>query len=174
MKIGGVEVTAPSKEFEVFPRDQGDIVIWAQALSDTEEFEGLCPMPNPPGRRTKHGWEPNPEDETYKQQVIRRNEQQIAYIVIKSLEPSDIEWDNVDINNPKTWLGWREELKEAGFTSVEINRIVNLVWAANGLDEEKIKAARESFLAGQQKEADESSSHLSDQESTPSGQPATG
>jgi methionine-S-sulfoxide reductase len=67
MKIGGVKVTGPAEQLLVIPRDEGPLVFRARALPDMNEFEALCPVPQPPGSLTKDGWVPNPNDPTYKQ-----------------------------------------------------------------------------------------------------------
>jgi hypothetical protein len=68
---------------------------------------------------------------------------------LRSLEPSNIEWETVDIDDPGTWLNWDVELKAAGISDVEGQRIINLVMAANSLDEKKVEEARQAFLLGQ-------------------------
>jgi len=148
MKIGGVQVTA-SEETLVLPREGGDIVIKAQAYRIGDEFDKRCPLPTPPMVTTKDGPAPDFSDKHYKAAITVRDERRFAYLVLKSIEPSDIEWETVDIDKPATWDKWGDELMDAGLTEVEVNRIVNAVLAANSLDEEKIKQARERFLRGQ-------------------------
>ena len=147
MKIGDVEVT-PNEEVLVLPRPSKDIVIRAKALTSMDEFEALCPAPKAPGIRTKEGFRPDTEDETYRGLVSLYNQQRMHFLVINSLEPSEITWEKVKSDNPSTWSLWSEELKEAGLSDVECGRIIRCVLAANSLDEEKIKAAREVFLRG--------------------------
>jgi hypothetical protein len=173
MKIGGIEIKGPAEEVLVLPRlDGDDIVIHAIAVSDMDEFEALCPVPKPPGIRTKAGWTPNENDKTYKEQVTQHGEMRFAYMVLKSLEPSEIEWENVDSDNPATWLGWQDELKEAGISTTEVNRIIVCVMQANALDEAKLKEAREVFLRGPVQEQSESYGPATELENTPSGDPA--
>jgi hypothetical protein len=68
---------------------------------------------------------------------------------LKSIEPSQIEWETVDMDKPTTWPKWVDELQENGLSEVEVGRIINAVLAANSLDEKKIEEARKSFLHGQ-------------------------
>jgi hypothetical protein len=93
-------------------------------------------------------------------------------MVIRSLEPSEIEWDTVDPDNPSTWLNWDRDMKSAGLSQVECNRILQLVFQANCLDEAKLQKAREAFLLGQQPVPSEFSGPNTEPESTPSGEPA--
>jgi hypothetical protein len=156
MKIGGILISnKPHEEILVLPRGTSQIVIRAQAILDLDIFDTLCPSPKPPGKLTKDGFIPDNNDETYRQTLARHNEKRTAYMVIKSLEPSNIEWDSVDIDNPKTWINYINDFRTAGFSSIEINRIVATVMSANALDESKLEQARKLFLAGQAKELEE-------------------
>ncbi len=148
MRISGIEVTG-SEALLVLPRDKGDIPIKAIAVSITEEFNEKCPAPVAPMLQTKDGNKPDLKDKDFKVAVSRRDDMRFALMCIRSLEPSDIEWGEVSVDVPSTWLKWREELIAEGLSEVECNRIVGLVLEANALDESKIKAARENFLLGQ-------------------------
>jgi len=149
MKIGGVEVQT-SEEILVLPRSLGeDIIIRAKPVKINEEFEKRIPEPTPPNVRTKSGSEPDYSDENYKKALKIRNEQRLNFLIIKSLEPSEIEWEEVNIDTPGTWSKWSKELIEAGISEIELNRITDAVMSANSLDEEKIEEARKSFLHGQ-------------------------
>lgn len=149
MKIGGIQVS-PCEEILVLPRSSGDdIVIRAKAVSISDDFNKLVPEPTPPNIRTKDGSKPDHKDKNYLDAVSIRDDQRFAFLVIRSLEPSKIEWEKVDEKNPSTWLKWKEDFKEGGLSEVEINRITNAVMIANSLDEEKIEEARKAFLRGQ-------------------------
>ena len=149
MKIGGVQVS-PCEELLVLPRsDSEDIVIRAKAVRINEEFDKLVPMPVAPNVRTKDGSKPDHKDKNYKKAVEIRDNQRFAFMVIKSLEPSEIEWEKVSLEQPNTWIKWKEELMDAGISEIETNRIVNAVMSANSLDEAKIEEARKNFLHGQ-------------------------
>ena len=89
------------------------------------------------------------ETRDYKRAVTVRNELRFAFMIIRSLEPSNIEWGEVDLEKPSTWTKWDDELKKAGLSETDVNRVVGAVMIANSLDEDKIKEAREAFLRGQ-------------------------
>lgn len=148
MKIGGKKVTK-NHEILVLPRPGGDLVIKAHAVSINPEFEKKCPPANPPIVTTKEGSRPDFTDKEYKRSEAIRDSRRFALMVLRSIEPSEIEWETVDIDNPSTWENWQSEMTEAGLSEVEITRIINTVLTANSLDEEKIKEAREAFLRGQ-------------------------
>jgi len=148
MKIGGVTVTK-CEELLVLPRTDGNLPFRAKAVSINDEFDKLVPLPVAPMLQTKDGKKPDYTDKNYLEASGIRDEQRYAYMVICSLEPSNIEWETVKLKEPNTWLKWSDELTAEGISEIEINRISNLVMAANSLDERKIEAALKDFLRGQ-------------------------
>ena len=173
MKIAGIDPgTLPAEEVLVLPRGEEQIVFRARGLADMEEFDKLCPEPQPPVRLTQAGKEPNEEDANWRSAMLAHGRRRVAYMVVKSLEPSEIEWDTVDPDNPKTWTNYADDLRQAGFSQVEVNRITQLVWEANCLDEAKLEQARAVFRRGQQHKS-ASSGPSTEPESTPSGELAS-
>jgi len=173
MKIGGVEVTK-CEEVLVLPRTNGpDIVFRAEAVVSMDEFEALCPPPEIPKRVVRGGTEANPDSPGYREQLANWSNRRFDYLVVKSLEPSDIEWSKVNMDKPSTWKLWQAEFKDAGISENECKRIINLVLAANSLDERKLQEARETFLRGQGVEKGAFSGQSTEPESTSSGQPAS-
>jgi hypothetical protein len=149
MKIGGIDPKSlPAEEVLVLPRGDQRIVIRARGLENMEEFKSLSPEPAPPGKLTKDGWVPDTEDAGYKSVLTEYNKRRLAYMVVHSLEPSQIEWDTVKLENPATWINWEADLKAGGLSQVECNRILALVFEANCLDEAKLQKARSFFLQG--------------------------
>lgn len=174
MKIGGKEVTKPQEELLVLPRGDDCIVIRARAVDNMDEFEKLCPEPTPPGKFVPgEGHVPNPNDKNYKSVMETYQRKRLAFMVISTLQPSEIEWDKVDMYDPSTWLSWEQELRDAGITQIEINRIYQLVIEANALSEAKLQAARDSFLRGRQQVANDTSGPSTEPVSTPSGEPVS-
>ena len=110
-------------------------------------------------------------DPTYKQVLKAWADQRLGYMVMKSLEPSQIEWDTVVESDPRSWRNWSTDLRNGGLSDTECQRVMNLVLEANCLDEAKLKKAREVFLAGEAAKV-ASSGLPTGQESTQSGAPA--
>jgi hypothetical protein len=157
MKIGGV-VVSKCEEILVLPRSDGDdIPFRAKAVAINDEFNKLVPEPVAPMVLKKGGKAPDYTDKDYLLACGHRDAQRFAFMCIKSLEPSDIEWEKVDLKSPGTWTGWDKELTEAGLSEVEVQRVVGLVMVANSLDENKIEQARKDFLLGQGAQPGESS-----------------
>lgn len=175
MRIGGIDPkTLPTEEILVLPRGDQQLVFRAIGLPNMDEFNKLCPEPQPPGKLTRDGFVPNTDDDNYKSVLASYNKRRTAYMIVKSLEPSQIEWDTVDLSNPSTWAHWDQDLRNGGLSQVEINRIVQLVFEANCLDEDKLKKAREVFQRGQQLAPVASSGPSTERVPTPSGEPAQG
>jgi hypothetical protein len=175
MKIAGVDPTTLCNEVVlVLPRGNESIIFRARGLKDMEEFNALCPQPKPPGKLTKDGWVPDNNDPTYQQVIGEWAKKRFGYMVVKSLEPSEIEWDTVKADDPRTWANWEKDLKEGGLTQIECNRVAGLVLEANALDEEKLQKAREVFQRGRAPMPPEFSGPATAPANTPSGAPAKG
>lgn len=176
MKLEGKKLAGPNIETIVLPRGDGEpIVFHAQAVMDFEPFNQLCPRPKPQtilkrgGQRSQ-----NTEDPKYKTAVDEYGRKRFAWIILTSLRQGTptLEWETVDYDNQNTWLGYEKELREAGFSDVEIGRIHRGCLIANALDDEKLDEARQAFLLSRQALADPSSSPEDGLNSTESGEPA--
>jgi hypothetical protein len=175
VKIGGIDPTTLSREFLlVLPRGDTQLVFRAHGLKDMSEFSTICPAPKPPGKLTKDGFIPNTNDPSYQQLLTMWGTKRLGYMAVKSLEPSEITWDTVDIANPATWGNWETDLKNGGLNQFEVNRVTGLVLEANSLDDDKIERARKLFLAGLEQAAAVSSGLQTEPANTSSGEPANG
>jgi hypothetical protein len=119
-----------------------------KAITAYEDFEKVCPAPVPPkvmlpGGKTSE----NIEAPEFKKALEDYANKQTNWMYIKSLEPSNIGWDTVNIADPSTYENWEKDLLKAGLTQIEITRIKNGCLKAQGLDSEKIEKAKKSFLA---------------------------
>lgn len=151
MKLHGEILDIPNVKIIPIIRDTGTIYLKAAPVRSFDEFLQVCPIPEPPMRELPGGEKkPMVEAKEYKAALAERNRQMLHYMIIKSLEATEtLEWETVDLNDPSTYKNYADELMKAGFTAIEVTRIVNAVMATNSLDEEAIDKARESFLAGQ-------------------------
>jgi len=175
MKIAGIDPNSLSREtILVLPRGDSQIVFRAKGLKDMSEFNAICPLPKPPGKLTKDGFVPHTNDPTYQQVLTQWSVKRLGYMAIRTLEPTEIEWDTADIANPATWGNWETDLKNAGLSQFECNRITGLVLEANSLDDDKIEKARTVFLAGQEQAAASNSGPQTAPANIPSGVPVNG
>jgi hypothetical protein len=152
MKYKGRDKFGPNEQFIVIPRQEGNVVFRAKAVTDISEYTKSYPKPEPlikqiPGKAPA----PDTNDPKYKQLLTEWSRNLGNWIELKSLEATgpELTWDTVDMGNPETWKNWTEELKEAGFLVSEINKVVDLINKANGFDDSVYEEATESFLAGQ-------------------------
>lgn len=170
MKIKGVKVEGVNVEIIAIPRggDKPDIVFHAAAILDYEPFNKLCPEPKPPVKMVKGGGkEYNLEDVSYKDALKIHSEKRIAWMVIQSLKATpDLEWETVKEGEHRTWTNYEKELKDSGFSAIEIQRIVVGVMSANCLNEARIDEARENFLRGRQVPQDDTSGQSTEPPST--------
>ena len=154
MKIAGTDPKLlPPEQVLVLPRLGGAITFLARGIPDMDEFLKLCPEPMPASILTPDGAKADTTAPNYLSDLKGHNQKRWAYMVVKSLEPSNIEWDTVVLDQPATWANWSTDMKNSGLTQSECNRVFNLMLEANSLDEDKLQKAREVFLLGRQKDA---------------------
>lgn len=172
MRIDGKKITEPHYELLVLPRPSGDIAIKAGAVISMDEFDKLCPVPKAPMKIMKGGKkEEDLQSPLHRQRIQDHGKKRLGYMLIKSLESTEnLEWEILNAADPNTWDKWEKELKDSGFSEMEIMRIIQTVMRANCLDEERLEEARSNFLLTQS-ELEQSSSLLDGQDSMPFGGP---
>jgi hypothetical protein len=149
--VGGVEASAIQELPPlVLRRGETFLVFRARGVENLDEFNSLCPPIDPKtyGRVGKHGWELDPDAPALRDAITQRNIKHYQYLVIKTLEPSQIDWDKINLHDPDTWKFLDDELRGV-LSYTEINALLALVDEANALDPEKLEANRESFLLQQ-------------------------
>jgi hypothetical protein len=153
MKMQGHTFDSPNVEICAIPRGNGkpDVIFLAKAVLSYEEFDAICPRPKPPLQRMPgNKLVENAQDPTYLSEVDKYGEYRLAWLILKSLEGTEgLEWDTIDMKNPKTWMNYQDELKAAFFSNMEINRIQQAVFDANAVNEARVNEARENFVRGQ-------------------------
>ena len=176
MKYKGQKIEGPNEEIIIIPRGTGDdIVLTARAVLDFKEFDDLITVPKPPMRMTRGESKHTPllNDPKYKKEMDLYNQLRLSWLILTSLKATeDLEWETVDMFDSGTWNNYDEEMRDSGFSNVEIGRIIDGVMIANSLSQEKIDEARKHFLAGQREAAEASSSRLVEAKTTQSGEPA--
>jgi hypothetical protein len=173
MKIHG-KVIKSCEEVVVIPRADGNIVFRARLVSEFNDYNTLFPPPNPP-QILRPGGEriSDISDKEYIDARTKWAENKSNWLILKSLEATEgLEWETVDMTNPNTWANYRKELESSGFSVIEITRIIMITINANGLNQTKIDEATAAFLAIQAKELENVSFHVSELNSTVSGEPA--
>lgn len=179
MKLNGQVVKGRNRVVIAIPRptrEEGDLIFIAEAVEGYGPFERLVKEPKPPAKvkpdkTTIYDY----NDQSYIIQLGLYNKKRIGWLILESLKATPgLEWDTVNMADPETYPNWERELKAADLNQFEVNRVLNGVFEANCLNEGLVQAARESFLRGMEEERRKSSGQSTEQESTPSGEPANG
>ena len=174
MKFKGQKALGPKPEYIVIPRGDDNIVFIAKPILDYSGFEAICPRPVPPGILFPDGRKgqdlESPEFRAKLQDYITLRTD--WYIINALRDTPEMEWESVDYSSPDSWKNWRTELAEF-LTEREVNSLLDGVATANGLNQEKIEAAKERFLVGMANQHKELSSPATDEKTTPSGEPVS-
>jgi len=177
MLYKGKKVTGPNEELVFIPRgnDQEDFVFKCRAVLGYEEFDNMIKPPIVPtimhaGEQIPVPMLDNPE---YIEKLREYNKLRMSWLILKSLEATeDLKLETVDMSKPETWNTWDDELHDAGFSDVEIGRVITGCMVANSLDQKKIDEARAHFLAMQREAREKSASQTAATPTMPSGGPA--
>jgi len=178
MKVGGKEWTSSAWEPDPLVLNRGRdkdgkpqfLVFRARGIKNYDEFTRLCPKPkNHSGYLTPSGWKEDPKSPQYLDQLELWKQRRWAYTVIKTLEPSEIEWDKVQLSNPKTWLHYEAELLQI-VNHCEQGLVIDLVHTANALDQEKLEENRQSFFQQLEQSPSDQTGQSSDQGKPTSGE----
>jgi hypothetical protein len=153
MKINGRVVKGPNFELIVIPRGNGDenIIMKAMAVLSMDGFDKACPAPTPPAKIVAGGEKQfDFKDKNYQLAMARHGRQRLAWTIVESLKlgGNNIEWDKVKEDDSNTWESWDQDFRDAGFSNVEVQRVMAGVFAANCLNEQMIESARTTFLRG--------------------------
>jgi hypothetical protein len=150
MKLFDKTVDAMPEEVVVIPRQTGDLIFKAKPVLDYSEFDALCPRPKPKLRVLASGEQmPQTESKDFQEALSEYATRRFNWMILKSLEATPgLQWDTVKMDDPNTWAGYEKELGDV-LSSLQVAKIIGIVIAACGLDENKIAEATKSFLAGQ-------------------------
>ncbi len=171
MKLKGKKISAPSPVHLTLFREDGNVVLTAQAVLNYKEFDKLCPAPKPPLEMKPNGEQKKVfDDPDYKIRMGEYANKRINYLIIKSLSATtDLEWETISLDDPATWDNLEKELEDV-FTEGEREKIYTLVNEANNPTEKRRKEAVDHFALSQVLDQ-VLTSQKGEQETTPSGEP---
>ena len=174
MKITGLEL-GPREKTLVIPFGENNVVFKARTVTEEEDFEKIYPKPLPPLIQRRGGQAmPDPNDKDYDVALTKWATAKFNWVTLKSLEATEgLVWDTVDMADPDTWDNFQDELRKAGFSIMEVQRIIGLTFDANGLNSQMIDEATDDFLAGRLQVADSVSFQNTAPNDTPSGEPVS-
>src|SRR5262245_10101682 len=175
MKIKGKKLQGPNVCELYLPRGEEILIIRAQAVLEYTEFNVKVPEPKPPIKIVRGGGkQPDFDNPMFLREMEDYGKRKMNWMILQSLKAWEgLEWETVDLADPNTWHLYEEELKDAGFSEIEKQRIVALVFDANCLNEKRLEEARERFLFAQTVERNgaHSSSQKDVRSTTSSGEP---
>jgi hypothetical protein len=161
MKLHGKSLVRNVKTV-VIPRPDGPLVFKMQAVLDYDEFDKLCPTPEPPTVKPRD--KPTFQDiydEKYQAAITEWAGNKTNWMILKSLEVTEgLEWETVKLSDYTTWGNFRQELIDAYLTPGEIATIITAVTEVCGLSSDKIEEATQAFLVAQAQAENESSKDI--------------
>jgi hypothetical protein len=116
MKIGGVPVTEPTEELLVLPRSDKSFVFRGESVARHGELQCSVSDAEAPWCADEGRLGRGRERPELRRILSNWHMQRAGYMIVHTLSPSNIEWDTIDGNNPKTWTRWEDEMRKAGFT----------------------------------------------------------
>lgn len=155
MKIKGQRPEGPKPEIVVIPREAGDIIITCNPVFDFSAFDKLCPMPKPALITMKDGTTiEDVNDVKFVDKLYTRARRRTAWLILESLKGTpDLEWETINPSDPATWENVYTELRDAHFSDLESNKILQSVIRASAMDESRLDEARQRFIRSLQEGA---------------------
>jgi len=159
MKIGGEKLAVAKPVLVIIPRtddagEPADIVFKCGPVTDYEEFEQLCPRPEP--RKKTFPADSGKPDEIlinepqYTEALDAWGLKKSSWLFVASLNATEgLEWELVKAEDPETWVKWQDELRESGLNDVETAKIMDGIMEANSLSEDRMREARERFFTAE-------------------------
>jgi len=157
MKVNGIE-NKKEAALKHYPVQRGDAILLftAQPVWSFDDFHDLCPQPIPGPASvvfTPNGKKVNYECPQYKADLAEWARKRWGYMILKSLEPSNLELDGISLADPKTW-GNVEEVLRAELSHFEFAGVMKLIDEVNGLDQAKLDENLQNFFTAQAKKAE--------------------
>lgn len=152
MKFAGQEINIPNIRTIVIRRPTGEKFEFTLGPADIDKFNEVLPPPKP-RIMTKAGGEKVElrNESKFKEEEKKHDDYRSQWVLLESLKyTKELEFETVKEDDPETWQNWREEFKKAGFTFMEIGRIMQEAMLANSITEEAIEEAEKDFLPGGQ------------------------
>lgn len=176
MKRNGEKLVKPATKLVVFQREDEFIEFTLSAVGNRKSFDKMVPEPKPVIARSLDGTEePQVQAPNYKAAVEKRNDLFRAWLVINAISPSTewLEWEQVDLDKPETWLLWEDEMEQAGISYGERTQLTNHVIELNALSRNAVDEALKSFFLMMRKEQKAQNSLAEEKQNTTSSEPAS-
>lgn len=156
MKLGGRKLTNNNLEIVVIPRNDGDLAFKFKPVLSTDDFDKLVKIPDVPIISDAQGTRSLPDDPMYRKQVLEYIGLKSQWMFLESISATEgLEWETVNIGDPKTWSAYIDELKASGITEIETQLLTRAFEKVNCLNETHLEEARNRFLASVQAKQDQ-------------------
>lgn len=152
MKLRGRVVNNTNIAIVVIPREDEPLVFRFKPVIKFDEFDNYVKLPEPPtiqpnGKPKFKDF----EDADYKTELTKYAVLKHQWMFLESISATEqLEFETVKRNDPTTWHLVQKELEDAELTITERNMLLEGFNSANSLDEDKLRVARDSFLASAQ------------------------
>lgn len=156
MKYKGKQIVNNNVQIVVIPRKDENIVFHLRPVLNTKRFDDLVKMPEAPSilMAGSSVVTKDTNDAKYKLAMTEYFKLKSAFTFLESISATpDLEWETVNLEDPKTWLNWQSEFEAAEFTESEKLLIFEGVQKANSLNSEYLDEVLNDFLASQVAEA---------------------
>lgn len=151
MKLSGIKVEAKYIKEVKFYRDETEYVFKLEAVGDYRDFEKDHPQPEPPVKTTSKTTYRDKEDPDFVETQKEWEGWRVGWMVINTIK--EVEWDTVT-GDPSTFENWMDDLKAAGFSIFEVQRLQTEILIVNGLMEpQRIEEAIKNLSAGTEVES---------------------
>lgn len=173
MKINGRPTLGVQSKTVIIPLGDGEpFEFTVRPVLNMDAFKEVCPEPVPP-TILKAGGETsiNYNNKEYIQKLAEHNRKFVDWLHLQCIQ--NVEWDTVDLGDSDTWQNWRIDLKNAGFPSGAVSRIMDAVSDINLLDQAKLDKYEKDFLSGRVEFKKIESTQNTDQVSISSGEPVS-
>jgi len=148
------ETTDEAKKGECILDDDGNripnlIGFWGRPVWTMEEFDDACPFPEPLPNElvfTPKGKQPDYKHPEFLARKKEYSRKRWGYLLLKTLEPSNVEFEGASLDDPSTWGDVEEAIKKE-LPEYEFKGLLDLIYEANAIDPQKQEANRNTFLS---------------------------
>jgi len=157
LKVGGVDNDRSASITEPYIIQRGLLpdgkprllAFIGQPVWSLDDFHKRCPRPEIPASCVRYKGngkkEANPDAQEFKDLLAEYDRKNWGYMILKTLEPSNLEFEKISLDDPKTWGGVEEALREElGY--YEFARVMQLIDEANNIDAAKLEENRLTFF----------------------------
>lgn len=148
MKMAGKPVNSPPRDVIIFPRATGHLIFHVKGVASLEEFDTISPRPVAPKIMRRGITSANLDDPGYKQQLQAWADARQNWLILQALDcpENELTWEQVKLDDRSTWNLLESELRSAGLSDIEVQRLIAKVYEVNALSDRAMEAARNDFL----------------------------